>query len=175
MIFFIFCQKACKISKAVWTFNTRLILQPDLQLVTGGTIAQLFWCSSSIWCFLRMCGDTVMDAKNSEVRKQRGRFLASSDSTCQMPKADRRSSQIFTYSSMCNFRIYSRTSLTYDPDPSIQSWLCRIQSNIIATAFPAHLYLFVTLVFPGHQFFPHHNHFQWHYHRGIHTRGDYIS
>ena len=122
-----------------------------------------------------MCGDTVMDAKNSEVRKQRGRFLASSDSTCQMPNADRRSSQIFIYSSMCNFRIYSRMSLTYDPDPSIQSWLCRIQSNIIATAFPAHLCLFVTLVFPVNQFFPHRHHFQWHYHRGIHTRGDYIS
>ena len=55
-----------------------------------------------VWCFLRMCGDTVMDAKNSEVRKQRGQFLASSDSTCQMPNADRRSSQIF----ICAISIY---------------------------------------------------------------------
>ena len=109
-----------------------------------------------------MCGDIVMDAKNSEVRKQRGRFLASSDSTCQMPNADRRSSQIFIYSCISiyyihlfHFYIYGRMSLTYNPEPlkRFNSCSITIQTYIIATAFPAHSCLFVTLVYPGRQYF----------------------
>ena len=68
-----------------------------------------------------------------------------------------------------HFNIYGRMSLTYNPEPlkRFNSFSITIQTYTIATAFCAHLCLFATLVFPGRQYFWHHHHFLWQYHRGF--------
>ena len=121
-----------------------------------------------VWCFLRMCGDTVMDAKNSEVRKQRGRFFGIF--RFHMPNAKCWQEEL-TNIHLCHFNIYGRIRLIYNPEPLNRFKFCSItiRTYIIATAFPTHLCLFVTLVFPGRQYFWHYHHFLWQYHRGILT------